>query len=970
MIVAGATSLLLSSDPWHGVLRSFLVLRAARQGWDVHIGAIEGGLFDATELYDVRCVQRSAAGAAKPAMSGATDFQVERAELVMAWQWPWLSRPGKSWIARVSLDGLRGTCDFTRAPVVQTPSPSLSRVAAKGGWSSAAQAYVRGVIERSSQALARRLEPMDRVLVPANLNVRADGFTIARGRYRIRTEGLRLQALQDEVGHFAARLIDVHGPESDSALPRISGWTYWKGSSLSLGDVDLGRGVHLATATLNGDHFAHHRLDWDGELRALGGTARAQGAINFSRPQLALEIGGSLEKMAVGPLAKLLGVGAETSGEVEHANFTFRGDPENWTAAEMWLAAEATDFRWGRRRWESLELRGVIINRRVQVHRLELRQSRNQLSLTGECALPSEGSPTSPAASTGAGWWKSGFSCNIDARVDDLHALAELAGDGLPQLSGRMSVNGTLSSQPGAPGIDGYLNVEGSNLSIRGAPLDSLRTTLLFKGGELDIPDVEATRGGDYFRGKGTLQILGAARYKAELHAAVKDLSVYGPAYADLAFRSQPVSGSMTLDWSGDGAPGAHSGAFQGTLEQFFTKGGPAALARPIDLAAEGTYSPESISFRHLLLKEGRGENRRDALKLEGALPWTRDPRSFAAGRWLDPERSMSVRIEFAQAPLDLLAGLAPGLVSGAEGQVSGWLNADGTLRLPKLEADLQLKNASFQPIGVPRLGGVGGRLRMDKSVLRIDQAKGRWGTQVIETTGAVDLTDTRKIGWDLTVNGNDPGGIHSETLDSGLGYALTLRSLPNGGTALAGDVGLADGKYEGALSIAPDGFPAFVWVDVARNLPFARLAAQLNLHLTATPPLSIAGGGADSWLSPDIDLSGTLEDPRITGEVTFGKAPLSAPIGRREIGDGAVYFSGDAPEDPSVSISAREPDGRETFFYGLLGSAQTASLTGSPSAEDAAPFSAAEFGMESAFKPTLLDEANGMAAFGQAFEK
>ena len=235
-------------------------------------------------------------------------------------------------------------------------------------------------------------------------------------------------------GRFAAETVEATGPAFDASLPDQHGRTFWQGDRLTLSDLDLGHGVRLARATLDGAHLARRRLDWEGDVRALGGSVRGQGAVNFSRAHLALEVGGSVQQVTLGPLARLLEITGPADGQVEQASFSFRGDPENWQAADLWLAGRATDFRWGARRWESLEVQAVVTDRRVQVHRLELRQSRNRLSLDGECSLPPD-----PLAAVAAGtgrWWQAGFACNVDARLEDLHDLAQLFGPPAPDSPG------------------------------------------------------------------------------------------------------------------------------------------------------------------------------------------------------------------------------------------------------------------------------------------------------------------------------------------------------------------------------------------------------------------------------------------------------------------------------------------------------------------------------------------------------
>ena len=97
-----------------------------------------------------------------------------------------------------------------------------------------------------------------------------------------------------------------------------------------------------------------------------------------------------------------------------------------------------------------------------------------------------------------------------------------------------MSLNGPLDALPGRPVTDGYLNIEGSQLTVRGAPLDYLRSTLIFRGEEMQVADLQATHGSDYFTGKWTARLTAPARYAGELRVAVKDRAVYAPALGGL----------------------------------------------------------------------------------------------------------------------------------------------------------------------------------------------------------------------------------------------------------------------------------------------------------------------------------------------------------------------------------------------------------------------------------------------------
>ena len=71
-------------------------------------------------------------------------------------------------------------------------------------------------------------------------------------------------------------------------------------------------------------------------------------------------------------------------------------------------------------------------------------------------------------------------------------------------------------------------------MTIRGAPLDYLRSTLLFRGDELNVADVQATRDGDYLSGRGSISLAGALTYQGELQLAVADPGLYAPALAGM----------------------------------------------------------------------------------------------------------------------------------------------------------------------------------------------------------------------------------------------------------------------------------------------------------------------------------------------------------------------------------------------------------------------------------------------------
>ena len=480
-VITLSPALLVLPPVWHGALRTAFAWEASRRGYKATISHVRGGLFGTTHLEAVRV----------RTLRGGTDLSVAQASFR-------LLGGGSS----ICLEGVRGTLDLSAASC--------------GGW------------------LGANWQP-------AEFSVQMDDLCLRRGPGTLRLLGLSATGKRSDPGAFEIREVRIEEPGFAWTTPGAHGRTFWKEGCLTFSGASDRNDTTAANGTLDLTRLGHGHLKWEGNLRFDDGEVRVQGAVDLARAEAPLEVAATMRRTALAPFARLLGVRGTVDGEVAQASFTFRGDPANLPAAQTSLSAHATGFRWEDRRWRSLEVQALVVNRRVQLNRFDLRQDGNRLALSGEYPLP----PMDGAALhwTGAGsWWQAaGFSGNVDARLEDLGAFARLIGPNAPELAGRMSVNGRLSAVAGNPNVEGYLNVEGSRLNVRGAPLDYLRSTLLFRRGALEIADVQATQDTDYFTAHG---IIGSVARQGELHAEVRDASVYLPALADwpeIAARIAPV---------------------------------------------------------------------------------------------------------------------------------------------------------------------------------------------------------------------------------------------------------------------------------------------------------------------------------------------------------------------------------------------------------------------------------------------
>ncbi len=911
LAVVAAVVLSPSTAPWlvERKLRDAAERRGLVPGWS----RIEGSIFDVITIHGLHLVDARHT-------ETSTDLWIGRVEITPRISIPYF-RPAESFAARVVLDGVRGryVSHATSGTVGEPPAPG---------------APVQPAPAAAWPTVTIKPPPFLRWL-PEDFALSRSSFQLVRGTLSVRFTDLRVNGDLGRPGFAAARETDFTAGSRRVTLPAWRGVATWRRPSLALAGVELGNGVRLVSASLDLSRIAVGRLDADIAVEALSGKLRGQVGADFTAERPAFDVVGTLENVAVEPVAKLLGGGGPFAGRFDQGQFSFRGDPGDPLAASSSLRLNAREFRWKERRFQSLAAAATLVNRRVQVQQFDLRQEANAVSLTGETTLPERENP--PVAIFGSGWMiplLNGFTLTVQAKLEDLKALGTLLDPAFSDVTGRASVEGTIKGRLGD--FDGYLNLEGGNLVIRTLPLDFLKATLGFKGEEIALTDLQSTSGkSDYLTGSGSWQPLSSGRYAGELKAQIADLGRYAPTYVG-ALVPGPLAGALKLEWSGDGNAKSHSGAFKAAIERFSARRANAkgTVARPVNLTAEGSYSPPSLAFRQLLLRDGK----RDAFKLEGSLPWLQDRRAWSEGRLLDPTRPISIRIEGNEAPLDLLPFFVPALKS-ADGRATGKLEITGSRAAPRLAGSLRIKGGATEWNGTaPALVGLEGDLKFTGGMFAADNLR----VKIKET----DFTGGGSVSWDNEANeARLDLGLKAEdfpwiaTKDVSVDAALDLQltgSVPafviGGEVKLADDgrafrtLGVVEAAAEGRIDpVRATSFVPTAWIGPASPLGERRL----DLHLATLKPLPVEAPGG-GLLALDLHLSGSARAPQVTtGELRLSKGRVAAPAetnGSWEL-DTAVFTFGSGPletSEPLVALTARKRSGKNLLAAQITGFAAT----------------------------------------------
>ena len=907
--MAVAISTLLHPAPVRWWVGRSIERAAAHRGLVVEYGDVDGTIFDVISIRDVRlrdAVKRS----------GGTDLLVARVEFSPSLSIPFFQRRD-SWIESVVLDGVRGQYAF-RAPAL-TPDGEEATATPR------------------DPAAAAPPPPLTKWL-PARFLIQRTDFKLLRENLFFRVAGLRIVGEAAAPGFCSARETEFSAASHSVTLPAWHGTSTWQRPKLALYGIALGNGVNLVSATLDLSRLPLGQLESEVTLDALGGTLRGQVSADFAAARNFFDVAGSLQRVAVEPVARLLGGGGPFAGSFDQGQFSFRGDPADPLSASSSLRVEAREFQWKERRFESLVAGATLVNRRVQVQQFELRQSKNLLRLSGESALPQWSNPPIVTGLVGQAmaFLQAGFTCNIDARLEDLKALGQLADPGYADLGGRMSVNGRVDGR--AEGLDGYLNIEGSLLQFREMPLDSLKATVLLKGEEVQLTDLQATSAkSDYFTGKGTWQPVGSGRYSAELKAQIADLSRYSPAYVG-ALVPGPLAGALRLEWSGDGTRRNHSGAFKGAVEKFSAKRANArgTFARPTDLQIEGTYSPASLSLRQFSLREGK----REAVKGDGTLPWIQDRRAWSEGRFLDPERPISLRLEGNDAPLDLAAFFFNALKQ-TDGRATGRVEITGSRNTPKVSGSVKLKGGAVEwSADAPGLANLEGDFTFDAASVRIAGGSGEVTGAPFQFSGVVNWdSDVAPAAMDLALKTNEVAWIDDQTMNADAAIDARVAG-PIDSLAVTGTVTLVPGAKFWRRLVAVDAAQVGESLPLRAGmlLPSAVFGPsgwmgdrKINLRVVAAKPLQIEAEGFSGEFMPDVRFGGTGRDPEVSnGELRFVKTAFTvegATSERWDI-DSAVIAFVDGPafeSDPTVALQASRKSGRQKETLQLSGTAAVA---------------------------------------------
>jgi hypothetical protein len=905
LLVLLAVGSLFEPDCFRFAVRYGLLFGAWRYGVHAQIGAVEGSLYEPLKLRDSVWIYESEDGP-------ITRIEIQTAIAEFSWPNPF-SRSSAKWFRRLTVEGVSGKIQLPLD--IGAPSPAE-------GFKLHLPRFFTG---RSMPA-------------PERIEARGVDFVFQSNGDYVRLAQTQFTLSDLEAGSVKAGQIFIHQPWLTRTFRDVRGTTKLDGTTIDIANLTLEPGVEVRDISVDLDNLAKGILNLEMELSAFGGEIRIEAQTLSQTRVFGMDATGAFSQISVAKLAMFLGVSEAAGGTIKEGKFTFRGPPQHVTQATASLHFEATNFQWESRQWDSLVAGATLMDGRVQIPGLALKQGHNQLNLNGEMAFPAPG----------LSWWQTEFNLNIAANIDNLTELSALLLPEFKFAAGKANIDGSIRGNNQQ--FNGQIIVSGSELQWHNAPIDELHASVKLNGNEFQITNLSIFNDGDFVRGRGVVNILGDKQYWGEIHASIVDLAKYS-AILEKPLVPEPLAGGARVDWSGEGSANGHSGTFLARLRKLRPLGAMAALLHPINADLEGTYAPGGMTFSQFSLSDDESSftanvaigskilslqqirlTNKQALWLEGdaLLPfdvWNAWPNtSFAT--LLDDHTECRVNLTAHDLQLRE-ASLLTGWKFPIEGLVNGRLSVEGTIGALKTSGLVKLQKARIPLGGGDEITDVEAEAALDGHTLRLTKSAGRYPAGDFAAAGLVDFANLRDPNLQLTLTSQASSislfaNIPKEPsiflpVTATAAFQLKMNGPASAGK-LEGEAQVSLLKFGGSLDLGfyltpqvsaapgdrgewprPFGIPSNPWS-----------AWTLDIHSQAAPNARVVGNwrpensGTPAGAAPlamDLRLQGAASDPALTGSLRVQGLPAHCGVEGVIIKDGTWEFRPGNPREPSMTL-------------------------------------------------------------------
>ncbi len=331
------------------------------------------------------------------------------------------------------------------------------------------------------------------------------------------------------------------------------------------------------------------------------------------------------------------------------------------------------------------------------------------------------------------------------------------------------------------------------------------------------------------------------------------------------------------------------------------TRAGLILTSQPIDVGLAGVLDGRGLAVRAIAASGGATIGQAQA-KITAAL---------GGGNWIDQLSGAplfaQVRYKGPAGTLWRLSGIETLDVSGP---IAVGADIGGTARKPEIRGSFQTSALRIESAisgtvltNVQAGGSFGG------SQLVIPSFTAAAGRGTVTGRAAFDLAAAKGFGIDIVAQASNASLIRRDDVAATVTGPLTIRSDGTQGV-IGGDVVLDRSAFRLGRATAIAAIPQLNVREINRPVEFLDdvkppLVWQLAIKARAGNQLAVTGLGLDSEWSTDLNVSGTLDNPRFVGRADVVRGGYEFAGKRFELKRGTIRFLGAQPPDPALDIEA-----------------------------------------------------------------
>ncbi|MBV8685402.1 MAG: translocation/assembly module TamB domain-containing protein [Alphaproteobacteria bacterium] len=359
-------------------------------------------------------------------------------------------------------------------------------------------------------------------------------------------------------------------------------------------------------------------------------------------------------------------------------------------------------------------------------------------------------------------------------------------------------------------------------------------------------------------------------------------------------------SASGTLNYR-FGAAGDPSGDMNLTVRGL-TRSGLVLSSRPVDIGVAARLVGRNAGIRAVAVSEGRTIGRAQARLAPIGTSGNIGERLAAA--------PLFAQIRY-NGPADTLWRLTGVELLDVSGPVAVGADATGTLNNPQIRGSLRTDKARIESAVTGMvIDNVRASGRFGGSQLVLDSFAGttkRGGT--VTGSGRFDLGAAEGFGMNVSLDAQAAQLLDRDDIKAQVTGPIAIRS-ERGSGSISGRVRLVTGAFRlGAataaaqvarLNVREVNLPPDERPEPKRLTPW-----KLDLQVDAPNRLMVTGLGINSEWSANLDIAGTVTEPRIKGRADLVRGSYDFAGRRFDLERGVIRFLGESPVNPVLDITA-----------------------------------------------------------------